>query len=92
VLLNTILNTMKQLVSLLNTMKQLVSYVTQYHEAVGVICSNERLTELVERGGILTQTQGGFRQDKSTDINTWKLYGLTKETQEEMWCSFCCLL
>jgi len=30
---------------------------------------NERLTELVEHEGILAQAQGGFRQDKSTDIN-----------------------
>ena len=31
--------------------------------------------------GILTQAQGGFRQNKSTDINDCKLYGLTKEVQ-----------
>ena len=43
---------------LLNTMNQLVAYVV-----------NERLTELVEQGRLLTQAQGGFRQDKSTDIN-----------------------
>jgi hypothetical protein len=45
-------------VVLLNTMNQLVAYVV-----------NERLTELVEQGRLLTQAQGGFRQDKSTDIN-----------------------
>ena len=42
---------------------------------------NERLTEMVEHMGILTQAQGGFRQNKSTDINACKLYGLTKEAQ-----------
>ena len=57
-------------VVLLNTMNQLVAYVV-----------NERLTELVEQGRLLTQTQGGFRQDKSTDINTCKLYGITTEVQ-----------
>ena len=57
-------------VVLLNTMNQLVAYVV-----------NERLTELVEHGGILTQAQGRFCQDKSTDINACKLYGLTKEAQ-----------
>ena len=31
---------------------------------------------MVEHTGILTQVQGGFRQDKSTDINTCKLYGI----------------
>ena len=36
---------------------------------------------MVEHMGILTQAQGGFRQNKSTDINTCKLYGLTKEAQ-----------
>ncbi len=36
---------------------------------------------MVEHVGILTQTQGGFRQNKSTDINDCKLYGLTKEAQ-----------
>jgi hypothetical protein len=51
-------------------MNQLVAYII-----------NERLTELVERGRILTQAQGGFRQDKSTDINVCKLYSLTKEAQ-----------
>ena len=45
-------------VVLLNTMNQLVAYIV-----------NERLTELVEQGRLLTQAQGGFRQDKSTDIN-----------------------
>ena len=57
-------------VVLLTTMNQLATYVV-----------NERLTELVEHGGILTQAQGGFRQDKSTAINVCKLYGLTKEAQ-----------
>jgi len=41
-------------VVLLNSMNQLVAYII-----------NERLTELVERGGILTQAQGGFRQTKA---------------------------
>ena len=40
---------------------------------------NERLTELVEHGNILTQAQGGFRQDKSTDMNACKVYNLTRE-------------
>ena len=31
--------------------------------------------------GILTEAQGGFRQNKSTDINDCKLYGLTKVAQ-----------
>ena len=57
-------------VVLLNTLNQLIAYVV-----------NERLTELVEHGKILTQTQGVFRQDKSTDINVCKLYGITKESQ-----------
>ena len=48
-------------VVLLSTMNQLVAYV--------VYVVNERLTELVEYGNIVTQTQGGFRQDKNTDIN-----------------------
>ena len=39
---------------------------------------NERLMEMVEHTGILTQTQGGFHQNKNTDINVCKLYGLTK--------------
>ena len=43
---------------LLNTMDELLAYIL-----------NERLTELVEHEGILEQAQGGFRQDKSTDIN-----------------------
>jgi len=37
--------------------------------------------ELVEHESILTQAQGGFRQDKSTDINACNLYSITKETQ-----------
>ena len=57
-------------VVLLNTLNQLIGYVV-----------NERLTELVENGRVLTQTQGGFRQDKITDINTCKQYGITKEAQ-----------
>ncbi len=57
-------------VVLLNTINQLLAYVT-----------NERLMELVEHERILTQTQGGFRQNKSTDINACKLYGLTREAQ-----------
>ncbi len=35
--------------------------------------------ELVEHESILTQAQGGFRQDKNTDIKDCKLYSLTKE-------------
>ena len=42
---------------------------------------NERLTEMVENAHILSQAQGGFRQNKSTDINGCKLYGLTNEAQ-----------
>ena len=57
-------------VVLLNITNQLIAYVI-----------NERLTEMVEHMGILTQAQGGFRQNKSTDINACKLYGLTKEAQ-----------
>ncbi len=57
-------------VVLLISINQLVAYIV-----------NERLTELVERDGILTQAQGGFRQDKSTNINVCKLYSLTKEVQ-----------
>ncbi len=57
-------------VVLLNITNQLIAYVI-----------NERLTEMVEHMGILTQAQGGFRQNKSTDINDCKLYGLTKEAQ-----------
>ena len=53
-------------VVLLNTMNQLVAYVV-----------NERLTVLVEQGRLLTQAQGRFRQDKITDINACKLYGIT---------------
>ena len=51
-------------------MNQLLAYII-----------NERLMELVEHEGFLTQAQGGFRQDKSTDINACKLYDLTRETQ-----------
>ena len=40
-------------VVLLNSMNQLLAYII-----------NERLMELVEHEGILTQAQGGFRQDK----------------------------
>jgi hypothetical protein len=57
-------------VVLLNITNQLIAYVI-----------NERLTEMVEHMGILTQAQGGFRQNMSTDINSCKLYGLTKEAQ-----------
>ena len=57
-------------VVLLNITNHLIAYVI-----------NERLTEMVEHMVILTQAQGGFRQNKSTDINTCKLYSLTKETQ-----------
>jgi hypothetical protein len=57
-------------VVLLNITNQLIAYVI-----------NERLTEMVEHMGILTQAQGGFRQNKSTDINACKLYSLAKETQ-----------
>jgi hypothetical protein len=56
-------------VVLLNITNQLIAYVI-----------NERLTEMVEHMVILMQAQGGFRQNKSTDINSCKLYGLTKET------------
>jgi hypothetical protein len=57
-------------VVLLNSMNQLLAYII-----------NERLMELVEYERILTQAQGGFRQDKSTDINDCKLYDLTREAQ-----------
>jgi ribonuclease HI len=57
-------------VVLLNSMNQLLAYII-----------NERLTEMVEHERILTQAQGGFRQNKSTDINACKLYGLTREAQ-----------
>ena len=57
-------------VVLLNSMNQLLAYII-----------NERLMELVEHERILTQAQGGFRQDKSTDINACKLYVLTREAQ-----------
>ena len=36
---------------------------------------------MVENAHILSQAQGGFRQNKSTDINGCKLYGLTNEDQ-----------
>jgi hypothetical protein len=54
-------------VVLLNSMNQLLAYII-----------NERLMELVEYERILTQAQGGFHQDKSTDINDCKLYDLTR--------------
>ncbi len=57
-------------VVLLNSMNQFLVYVI-----------NERLMRLVEHESILTQAQGGFLQDKSTDINACKLCSLTKETQ-----------
>ena len=57
-------------VVLLNSMNQFLTYII-----------NERLMELVEHESILTQEQGDFRQDKSTDINACKLYSLTKEAQ-----------
>jgi hypothetical protein len=55
-------------------MNQLLAYII-----------NERLMELVEHDRILTQAQGGFLQDKSTDINPCKLYGLTREAQRLKW-------
>jgi len=51
-----------------NSMNKLLAYII-----------NERLTELVEHQRILTQSQGGFHQDKSTDINSCKLYDLTRK-------------
>ena len=51
-------------VVLFNITNQLIAYVI-----------NERLMEMVEHTDILTQVQGGFRQNKSTDINDCKLYG-----------------
>jgi hypothetical protein len=36
---------------------------------------------MVENAHILSQAQGGFRQNKSTDINGCKLYGITNEAQ-----------
>ena len=48
-------------VVLLNITNQIIAYVI-----------NERLTEMVEHAGILTQDQEGFRQNKSTDINVYK--------------------
>ena len=36
---------------------------------------------MVENAHILSQAQGVFRQNKSTDINCCKLYGITNETQ-----------
>jgi hypothetical protein len=50
-------------VVLLNYTNQLIAYVL-----------NERLTEMVENAHILSQAQGGFRQNKSTDVNGCKLY------------------
>jgi len=61
-------------VVLLNSMNQLLAYII-----------NERLMELVEHESILTQSQSGFRQDKSTDINASNLYSLTKEAQRLKW-------
>ncbi len=57
-------------VVLLNCTSQLITYIV-----------NERLKEMVETTYILSQSQGVFRQNKSTDINGYKLYGLTNETQ-----------
>ena len=57
-------------VVLLNITNQLIAYVI-----------NERLTEMVDHTGILTQTQGGFRQNKYTVINDYKLYDVTKTAQ-----------
>jgi len=57
-------------VVLLNFTNQLVAYIV-----------SERLTEMVENAHILSQAQGGFRQNKSTDINRFKLYGITNEDQ-----------
>ena len=34
--------------------------------------------ELVEHESVLTQAQGGFRQNKSTDINACKLYSISE--------------
>ncbi len=56
-------------VVLLFLMNQLLVYII-----------NERLMELVEHERILTQAQGGFRQDKRKDINDCKL-GLTRQSQ-----------
>jgi hypothetical protein len=57
-------------VVLLNCTNQLIAYIV-----------NERLTEMVEHAHILSQAQGGFRQNKSTDFNGYKLYGITNEAQ-----------
>ncbi len=57
-------------VVLLNFTNQIIAYIV-----------NERLTEMVENDHILSQAQGGFRQNKSTDINECKLYGITNEAQ-----------
>ncbi len=57
-------------VVLLNYTNQIIAYIV-----------NERLTEMVENAHILSQAQVGFRQNKSTDINGYKLYGTTNETQ-----------
>ncbi len=54
-------------VVLLNCTNQLITYII-----------NQRLTEMFENTHILSQAQGGFRQNKSTDINGCKLYGITK--------------
>jgi len=50
-------------VVLLNCTNQLIAYIV-----------NERLTEMVENAHILSQAQGAFRQNKSTDINGCKLF------------------
>ncbi len=57
-------------VVLVNCTNQLIAYIV-----------NERLTEMVENAHILSQTQDGFRQSKSTDINGCKLYVITNEDQ-----------
>ena len=51
-------------VVLLNCTNHLIVYVV-----------NERLTEMEENTHILSEAQGGFRHNKSTDINGYKLYG-----------------
>jgi hypothetical protein len=57
-------------VVLLNCTNQIIVYIV-----------NERLTEMVGNAHILSQAQGGFRQNKCTDINGCKLYGITNEVQ-----------
>ena len=57
-------------VVLLNCTNQIIAYIV-----------NERHTEMVENAHILSQAQGGFRQNESTDINGCKLYGITNEAQ-----------